>query len=61
MQVKIISFDEVLDSIKSGNIKNIYLVDIWGKWVSKLSDLGIVYLVEEREGNIFIKAELDGE
>ncbi len=61
MQVKIISFDEVLDSIKSGNIKNIYLVDIWGKWVSKLSDLGIVYLVEEREDNIFIKAELDGE
>ena len=31
MQVKIISFDEVLDSIKSGNIKNIYLVDIWEK------------------------------
>lgn len=61
MQVKIISFDEVLDSIKSGNIKNIYLVDIWEKWVSKLSDLGIVYLVEEREDNIFIKAELDGE
>ena len=61
MQVKIISFDEVLDSIKSGNIKNIYLVDIWGKWVRKLSDLGIVYLVEEREDNIFIKAELDGE
>ena len=61
MQVKIISFDEVLDSIKSGNIKNIYLVDIWGKWVSKLSDLGRVDLVEEREDNIFIKAELDGE
>ena len=61
MKAKIISFDEVLDSIKSGNIKNIYLVDIWGKWVSKLSDLGIVYLVEEREDNIFIKAELDGE
>lgn len=61
MQVKIISFDEVLDSIKSGNIKNIYLVDIWEKWVRKLSDLGIVYLVEEREDNIFIKAELDGE
>ena len=61
MKAKIISFDEVLDSIKSGNIKNIYLVDIRGKWVSKLSDLGIVYLVEEREDNIFIKAELDGE
>ena len=61
MKAKIISFDEVLDSIKSGNIKNIYLVDIWEKWVSKLSDLGIVYLVEEREDNIFIKAELDGE
>ncbi|MBS5343301.1 MAG: hypothetical protein KHX91_01850 [Clostridium sp.] len=61
MKAKIISFDEVLDSIKSGNIKNIYLVDIWEKWVRKLSDLGIVYLVEEREDNIFIKAELDGE
>lgn len=61
MKAKIISFDEVLDSIKSGNIKNIYLVDIWEKWVRKLSDLEIVYLVEEREDNIFIKAELDGE
>ena len=37
MQTKIISFDEVLESIKIGNIENIYAVDILNGYIQNLS------------------------
>ena len=61
MQAKIISFDEVLECIKSGNVKNIYIIDILARFVQKLSDVEVNSLVQDREDNIFIQAELDGE
>lgn len=61
MQAKIISFDEVLDSMKSGNIKNVYIIDILARFVQKLSDVEVNSLVQDREDSIFIQAELDGE
>lgn len=61
MQAEILSFDEVLDSIKSGNVKNIYIIDILARFVQKLSDVEVNSLVQDREDNIFIQAELDGE
>lgn len=61
MQAKIISFDEVLDSMKSGNIKNIYIIDILSRFVQKVSDVEVEFLMQDREDSIFIHAELDGE
>ena len=61
MKAKIISFDEVLDSIKSGNVKNIYIIDILSRFIRKVSDVEVNSLVQDREDNIFIQAELDGE
>lgn len=61
MQAKIISFDEVLERIKSGNVKNIYIIDILARFVQKLSDVEVNSLVQDREDSIFIQAELDGE
>ena len=61
MQAKIISFDEVLDAIKRGNIKNIYIIDILSRFVQRLSDVEVDSLVSEREDSVFIQAELDGE
>ena len=61
MKAKIISFDEVLESIKIGNIKNIYIIDILSKFVQKVSDVEVESLVQDREDSIFIQAELDGE
>ena len=61
MQAKIISFDEVLERIKSGNVKIIYIIDILARFVQKLSDVEVNSLVQDREDNIFIQAELDGE
>ncbi len=61
MKAKIISFDEVLERIKSGNVKNIYIIDILSRFVQKLSDVEVESLVKDREDNIFIQAELDGE
>ena len=61
MQAKIISFDEVLDGIKSGNIKNIYIIDILSRFVQKVSDVEVEFLIQDREDSIFIQAELDGE
>lgn len=61
MQVKIISFDEVLDSIKSGNVKNIYIIDILSRFVRKVSDVEVEFLMQVREDGIFIHAELGGE
>ena len=61
MKAKIISFDEVLERIKSGNVKNIYIIDIFARFVQKLSDVEVNSLVQDREDNIFIQAELDGE
>ena len=61
MQAKIISFDEVLDSMKSGNIKNIYIIDILSRFVRKVSDVEVDFLMQVREDGIFIHAELGGE
>lgn len=61
MQAKIISFDEVLDSMKSGNIKNVYIIDILSRFVRKVSDVEVESLVQDREDSIFIQAELVGE
>lgn len=61
MQAKIISFDEVLDRIKSGNIKNIYIIDILSRFVQKVSDVEVEFLIQDREDSIFIHAELGGE
>lgn len=61
MKAKIISFDEVLERIKSGNVKNIYIIDILSRFVRKVSDVEVEFLMQVREDNIFIQAELDGE
>lgn len=61
MKAKIISFDEVLDEIKRGDIKRIYIIDILARFVQKLSDVEVESLVQDRENNIFIQAELGGE
>ena len=61
MQAKIISFDEVLERIKSGNVKNIYIIDILSRFVRKVSDVEVESLMQVREDTIFIQAELDGE
>ena len=61
MQAKIISFDEVLERIKSGNVKNIYIIDILSRFVRKASDVEVEFLMQVREDTIFIQAELDGE
>lgn len=61
MQAKIISFDEVLERIKSGNVKNIYIIDILSRFVRKVSDVEVEFLMQVREDSIFIHAELGGE
>lgn len=61
MKAKIISFDEVLERIKSGNVKNIYIIDILSRFVRKVSDVEVEFLMQVREDTIFIQAELDGE
>lgn len=61
MKAEILSFDEVLDSIKSGNVKNIYIIDILSRFVRKVSDVEVEFLMQVREDSIFIQAELDGE
>ena len=48
MKAKIISFDEVLDSIKSGNVKNIYIIDILSRFVRKVSDVEVEFLMQVR-------------
>ena len=61
MKAKIISFDEVVERIKSGNVKNIYIIDILSRFVRKVSDVEVEFLMQVREDSIFIHAELDGE
>lgn len=61
MKAKIISFDEVLERIKSGNVKNIYIIDILSRFIRKVSDVEVEFLMQVREDSIFIHAELDGE
>ena len=61
MKAKIISFDEVLDSMKSGNIKNIYIVDILDGYIQNLSTEEIGSLLRDIKDKIFIQAEFDGE
>lgn len=61
MKAKILSFDEVLDKIKTGNIKNICIVDFFNGYIQNLSTKEVGSLVRDREDNIFIQAELDGE
>lgn len=61
MKAKIISFDEVVERIKSGNVKNIYIIDILSRFIRKVSDVEIEFLMQVREDGIFIHAELGGE
>lgn len=61
MKAKIISFDEVLERMKTGNIKNICIVDFFNGYIKNLSTEEVGSLVRDREDNIFIQAELDGE
>lgn len=62
MQAEILSFDEVLDSIKMGDIENIYVVNFFGKWVQNLLNVGVRALVkDDMKYQIFIQTELDGE
>ena len=61
LKAKIISFDEVLERIKSGNVKNIYIIDILSRFVRKVSDVEVEFLMQVREDGIFIHAELGGE
>ena len=61
MKAKIISFDEVLERIKSGNVKNIYIIDILSRFVRKVSDVEVEFLMQVRDDSIFIHAELGGE
>ena len=61
MKAEILSCDEVLDSIKSGNVKNIYIIDILSRFVRKVSDVEVEFLMQVREDGIFIHAELGGE
>ena len=61
MKAEILSFDEVLDSVKSGNVKNIYIIDILSRFVRKVSDVEVEFLMQVREDGIFIHAELGGE
>lgn len=61
MKAKIISFDEVLERIKSGNVKNIYIIDILSRFIRKVSDVEVEFLMQVREDGIFIHAELGGE
>ena len=60
MKAKIISFDEVVERIKSGNVKNIYIIDILSRFVRKVSDVEVEFLMQVREDGIFIHAELGG-
>ena len=61
MKANIISFDEVLERIKSGNVKNIYIIDILSRFVRKVSDVEVEFLMQVREDSIFIHAEVGGE
>lgn len=61
MKAKIISFDEVIERIKSGNVKNIYIIDILSRFVRKVSDVEVEFLMQVREDSIFIHAEVGGE
>lgn len=61
MKAKIISFDEVLERMKTGNIKNICIVDFFNDYIKNLSTAEVGSLVRDREDSIFIQAELDGE
>ena len=47
--------------MKSGNIKNVYIIDILSRFVRKVSDVEVEFLMQVREDSIFIHAELDGE
>ena len=62
MKAEILSFDEVLDSIKMGDIENIYVFNFFGKWVQNLLNVGVRALVkDDMKYQIFIQTELDGE
>ena len=61
MQAKIISFDEVLERMKTGNIKNICIVDFFNGYIKNLSTAEVGSLVRDREDSIFIHAELDSD
>ena len=61
MKAKFIYFDEVFELIKSGNVKNIYIIVFLSIFVRKVSDVEVEFLMQVREDGIFIHAELGGE
>jgi len=61
MQVKIISFDEVLDKIKSEDIDGIYFVSLCAKDILSLDILNTNFLAHYRHRGFFIKVTEDGE
>ena len=61
MKAKIISFDEVLERMKIGNVKNICIIDFFNGCLRNLSTVEVGSLVRDRGDNVFIQAELDGE
>ena len=61
MQVKIISFDEVLESIKSEAIDGIYFVSLCAKDILSLDILNANFLAYYRYRGFFIEVTEDGE
>lgn len=61
MKAKIISFDEVLERIKTGDVSDICVVNLFYGDFQDLSTMEVGSLMQNREDNIFIQTELDGE
>ena len=55
MEAKIISFDEVLDKIKSEDIDGIYFVSLCAKDILSLDGLNANFLAYYRHRGFFIK------
>ena len=61
MQAEILSFDEVLDKIKSEDIDRIYFVSLCAKDILSLDVLNANFLAYYRHRGFFIKVTEDGE
>ena len=61
MQVKIISFDEVLESIKSEAIDEIYFVSLCAKDILSLDILNANFLAHYKHRGFFIEVTEDVE
>ena len=61
MKAEILSFDEVLESIKSEAIDGIYFVSLCAKDILSLDILNANFLAYYRNRGFFIEATEDGE